>query len=309
MNEFDYSALDGRSLRVFLTVLEEGSVSAAARHLGLTQSAVSHTLDKLRRILGDPLFVRAGRGIVATRRAEAMAAPVRRLLDEMRVLTAPPAFDPRGARLQMTVAANDYQRDLLLPDWFGRVSRAVERFSLKVIPSGIPSPGVLDQDRCDLLITPRPPAGPDIIQKRLLTDRMVCFYDASVRAAPMGEEAFLAARHLVIEFNSGELSTSAALWGREDRSREVAVSVANFAGIPPFLRGSDFLATLPSLLRFGLLAGFAWTAVPIELPELSLYMVWHRRNHLDPGQRWLRSRLEEVSQALGMRSVIGSTGS
>jgi molybdenum-dependent DNA-binding transcriptional regulator ModE len=73
MSKFDYSDLDGRLLRLLVAVVEEGSVTGAANRLGVTQSAVSHMLDKLRAITADPLFVKCGRGIVATARAELLA--------------------------------------------------------------------------------------------------------------------------------------------------------------------------------------------------------------------------------------------
>ena len=76
MSKIDYLGLDGRTLRVFLTVLEEKSVSRAAERLGVSQSAVSHTLDKLRTIFGDPLFIRIGRGIESTARARALREPI-----------------------------------------------------------------------------------------------------------------------------------------------------------------------------------------------------------------------------------------
>src|SRR5205814_5676528 len=84
MNKIDHLALDGHALELFLAVLEEGSVTAAATRLGLTQSAVSHALNKLRRIVGDPLFAKSGRGIVATAHALTLAAKARALIDEMR---------------------------------------------------------------------------------------------------------------------------------------------------------------------------------------------------------------------------------
>ncbi len=76
MSKIDYSNLDGKTLRTFLTILEETSVSKAADRLGVTQSAVSHTLAKLRLILGDPLFVRSGQGLTPTERAIALSEPV-----------------------------------------------------------------------------------------------------------------------------------------------------------------------------------------------------------------------------------------
>ena len=69
MSDFDWSGLDAKILRVLVTVVDTGSVTGAAQHLDVTQSAVSHQLDKLRAIVRDPLFVKSGRGIVAIRPA------------------------------------------------------------------------------------------------------------------------------------------------------------------------------------------------------------------------------------------------
>ena len=74
MSKIDFTDLDGKVLRAFLTILEESSVSRAADRLGVTQSAVSHTLSKLRAVLGDPLFVRSGQGLMPTERALANRA-------------------------------------------------------------------------------------------------------------------------------------------------------------------------------------------------------------------------------------------
>src|SRR3989338_7293136 len=94
MNESDGSGLDARLLQLLLTVLDTGSVTAAAQRLGVTQSAVSHGLDRLRAITGDPLFVKAGRGIVATARAEALALPARELLGALERFARLGSFDP-----------------------------------------------------------------------------------------------------------------------------------------------------------------------------------------------------------------------
>ena len=101
-------------------------MTAAATRLGLTQSAVSHALNKLRRIAGDPLFAKSGRGIVATAHAQALAAKARALIDEMRSFAGGVTFEPASAQLSLTIAANDFQRDLLLPRFFGSCRRAGE---------------------------------------------------------------------------------------------------------------------------------------------------------------------------------------
>ena len=108
MKKIDFYSLDGRGLKTFLVVLEEMSVSRAAERLGVTQSAVSHTLDKLRLALGDPLFVRSGRGIAATERAVSLQEPVRQVLDDLKGLTDQRVFDPSIGTLELTIAANDF---------------------------------------------------------------------------------------------------------------------------------------------------------------------------------------------------------
>lgn len=83
MSNFDHLNIDGHLLNTLVAVVEAGSVTAAAQRLGVTQSAVSHLIDKLRQITGDPLFVKSGRGIVATACAEDLAVRARELLFQL----------------------------------------------------------------------------------------------------------------------------------------------------------------------------------------------------------------------------------
>jgi DNA-binding transcriptional LysR family regulator len=296
-DESDFLALDGRSLRVFLAVLDTGSVTAAADRLGVTQSAVSHTLERLRSVLRDPLFVKSGRGIAPTDHAEALAARARQLLDDLREFASGAHFDPATAEFNVTIAANDFQRDLLLPTFFHRVSLAAPGIRLRVIPSGVPSVDMLREARCDLLLTPRPPQGADIFQKRLLGDRWACFYDGSQRTAP-DAEAYFRSRHIGVVYERGErLAFDTELEAR-GLARDFAVTVPNFSGVPMFLKGSTHLATLPSLTRLEIMREFDQIPLPFEFPGLSMYLVWHRRAQLDPAQGWLRALISEVATGL-----------
>ncbi|WP_142846239.1 LysR family transcriptional regulator [Telmatospirillum sp. J64-1] len=298
MSNFDYLDLNGRTLRLFLTVIEEGSVTAAAERLNLTQSAVSHSLEKLREITGEALFVRSGRGIAATAHALALADRARKILDGMKTFTTGADFHPTGSHLRLVIAANDLQRDLMLPPFLRQLEDAGAEVSLRVVPSGMPGADLLRHDRCDLVITPRPPAGLDIMQKRLLTDRYVCFYDAQMRPPPETLADYLHARHVtVVHDNDHGLEFDQMLTERGIR-RDVAITVPNFAGVPPFLRGSPRLATLPSLLASGIMQGFAMAPMPMEDYELPFFMVWHGRNQHDPRHSWLREQLEQAARTL-----------
>jgi DNA-binding transcriptional LysR family regulator len=303
MKEIDHLALDGHSLSLFLAVLEEGSVTAASTRLGLTQSAVSHGLNKLRRIAGDPLFAKSGRGIVATAHAQALAAKARGLIDEMRSFAGGVSFEPASAQLSLTVAANDFQRDLLLPRLFGHIAGQMKSLNLRVMPSQSPSPAMLRENRCDLLITPLPPSGIDIVQKRLLRDHYVCYYDAKARTAPATRDAYLAARHITVVYTDNERLDFDRRLAGSGFHRDIAISVPSFSGVPSFLRGSDMLASMPSLLAGGLMRDFAQMHIPLAsrsrtLAELPMFMVWHQRYQKDPAHRWIRGQLETVAATI-----------
>lgn len=294
MSTFDHLDLDGHLLRLLLAVHEEGSVTRAAQRLGVTQSAVSHALDKLRAIVGDPLFVKSGRGIVATAQAQALAARARVLLDELRAFSTATAFEPAGWSATVTVAANDLQRDLLLPALLRHVRAQAPGFSLRVIPSAVPTAGMLREQHCELVITPRPPEGSDILHKRLFEDRYRVFYDASLRAPPRTQAEYLAAEHVTVVYEPRRRLDIDEVLAARGLERRFVAQVPGFGGIGPLLRGTPLVATLPSLLRANLLRGFDTAPVPVRCPAMPMYMVWHLRHHADPAHRWLRRQLEAV---------------
>lgn len=294
MSRFDWTSLDAHALQLLLTVLDTRNVTQAAMRLGVTQSAVSHGLDKLREITGDPLFVKAGRGIAATARAEALGTPARELLHSMQRFARNEAFEALDWETTLTIAANDYQRDLLLPSLAGRLRRAAPRVVLRVIPSAVPHLEMLRDDNCQLVISPRPPDGADIVQKRLFEDEYRVFYDPDQRDPPLDEAEYLAAEHATVVYEPRRpLDIDQQLAARGVR-RKMLVMVPGFGALPAFLRGSKLLATAPAGLAHHTLRGFGHAPVPVQCPPLPMYAVWHARYQQDPAHRWLRAQLDAV---------------
>lgn len=289
--------LDGHLLALLLAVADEGSVTRAAQRLDLSQSAVSHALDKLRAIVGDPLFVRSGRGIVATARAELLVAEARQLLEQLRGFVTRGGFEPARFSGTVTVAANDLQRDLLLPALLARLRAQAPGLQLRVIPSGVPTPELLRDGLCQLLVTPRPPEAGDLLQRRLFEDRYAVFYDAAQRAAPTQLDDYLAADHVTVVYEPRRpLDLDQHLAERGVRRRFVA-TVPGYAGVPAFVQGSARLATAPRLLGRGLMRGLAAAEPPLACPPLPMYLVWHRRQQADPLHEWLRGQLVQVVES------------
>ncbi len=294
MRKIDWSHLDAHLLQLLLAVLDTGSITAAAAQLGVTQSAVSHLLDKLRAITGDPLFVKRGRGIAPTAHAESLAAPARALLHQMQQFAHSAVFNPAQWRAHLVIAANDFQRDLLLPPLAARLRAQAPGVALRIIPSGVPSLELLRTDACHLAISPRPPDGTDILQKRLFDDPYRVFFDPAVRQAPATEAEYLAADHASVAYEAHRgLEIDRHLLAR-GTVRRFAVLVPGFSALPAFVRGTPLLVTAPRLLGHTILAGLAHSPVPVSCPTMPMFMVWHARYQQDPAQRWLRAQLEAV---------------
>jgi len=294
MSKFDWSDLDARLLHLLVAVVEAGSITGAAQRLGVTQSAVSHLLDKLRAITHDPLFVKSGRGIVATARAEALAAQARELLEALERFARSGDFDPARWQTTFTIAANDFQRDLLLPALMARLRALAPGVALRIIPSDVPSLDMLRHEQCQLVISPRPPDGSDILQKRLFEDHYRVFYDPAVRAAPRSLAEYLAADHATVVYAPRRLLDLDQWLIARGVQRRLAVMVPGFAGLPSFLHGSDLLATAPGRLQAQGMSSLASAEPPLPCPTLPMYMIWHVRHQHDAAHRWLRGLLEAV---------------
>jgi DNA-binding transcriptional LysR family regulator len=292
MRDFDHLDLSGQLLELLVAVHEEGSVTQAAQRLGVTQSAVSHLLDKLRAIVGDPLFVRSGRGIGPTARAVALVPRARQLLEGLRGFASSSGFDPATLRVCITIAANDLQRDLLLPALLRRCHGQAPGLSLRVIPSDVPTAAMLRDGHCQLVISPRPPDAPDLLQKRLFEDRYRVFYDATQRAAPRSLPDYLAAEHVTVVYEPRRALELDRQLAERGVQRRFVASVPGFAGIPSLLRGSTWLATVPGLLGVELMRGFASVEPPLPCPPMPMYLIWHLRHRDDPLHRWLRGQIE-----------------
>jgi DNA-binding transcriptional LysR family regulator len=298
MNNFDWLDLDARLLRLLVAVVDTGSVTAAAQRLGVTQSAVSHLLDKLRAITGDALFTKSGRGIVATARALTLAERARELLGDLERFAQSEVFDPTRWQTTFTIAANDFQRDTLLPALMQRLRTQAPGVSLRVIASDVPTPEMLRQQQCQLIISPRPPEGTDIVQKRLFADRYRVFYDPSVREPPRTRKDYLAAEHVTVLYAPQRPLDLDQLLQAKGIKRRFRVMVPGFAGLPAFVRGTDLLATVPGLLREHLMRDLADSEVPVPCPAMPMYMIWHLRHQQDAAHRWLRGQLEEIVMPL-----------
>lgn len=300
MQNFDFYQIDGQLLRTFLLVLEETSVSSAAERLAVNQSTVSYSLNKLRRILGDPLFIRSGQGLVPTETARSLKEPARQALDKLQYLTSMRPFDPALEAMKFVIAANDMQRDIIFPHLISKAWADGIDLSLEIRPSGVPSVALLRDAKCDLLLTPLPPDAPDLIQQKLFAADLMVFFDPVHGSPPKTLDDYLAARHITVNFALGGSSEEVI------RSRELPyipaarISVPNFAGIPPFIMGSDLITTQSANMKATSLKDLAMAPLPFKADPVQIFMVWHQRSANDPAHKWLRAQVRSVTEEKGL---------
>lgn len=284
-------------------LLAERHVTRAAAKLGITQSAASHALARLRDLLGDPLLVRGPRGaMVPTPRASELAPAIHRLLDELAgVLRGQGGFDPATATHTFRIGAADYVELVLLPRLVERLSRIAPGIDLWVHSFGDWGDAELAAGVLDVVIGPprraSRPAGS--YEKVLFEESFTCVVRKGhpLAGTRMTLPRYAAANHVLVAPRGTPGSLVDDALAAEGRARRIAVAVPHFLVVPYVVAASDLIATLPSRVAalFAETAGLARMPPPVELAPFHMAMAWHERMHDDVRHRWLREQLLAVA--------------
>ena len=297
-------------LTTLLVLLEERSVTRAAKRLRLTQPAVSRSLQQLRELIGDPLLVREGRGMSVTRQGEGLIEPAREALSRAStVLGRREAFDPRDAEGVIRIGTSDHVQVALLP-WFDAL--VMERAPRLVIQihSVEPTFAPLGDAAVDFVIGPFDDAPPELRREALFDERFVCIVRSQGRTRRrLGMDEYLDRGHVLVAPRgrpSGVVDEELAKLGHQ---RRVARIVPHFLMAPLVVSRSELCATLPASVARAMAGGNGLDVVapPLRLPPVRLSMVWHARRATDPLHAWAREmfRLAAVQRADGGGHGVG----
>jgi len=289
-------------LRVLHEMLRLGSVSGVADALDLTQPSVSLHLRNLRRILGDPLFVRAGNGLAPTERALALRAPTRDALNALAAVTRPAGgFEPESLSRGFRIAMTDASQVTLLPKLLAAIRATAPLVTLEVELLGRDTYAGLREGRIDLALGYIPDMPSGVMAQRLFYQDWVCL---AATPPPTDRAAYTLARHVEVSSGTGSGLLHQAV-SNAGIMRNVALSLPGFLGLATMLANSDLVATLPrhtaTLLArdYGLQIGDC----PFPIEGFAVCHYWHERVGSDQIHRWLRHLIHDGLAFDGVVSV------
>lgn len=279
-------------LQALEALLRERHITRAAQRCGVTQSAMSHALRRLRDKLGDPLLVRGQSGFVLTSRAARLAEVVTRALAELQqAMFVAPAFDPATSERAFHVACVDLVMPMVAP-LMRMLEREAPRVGL-VVHQLDPTrflqqleDGALDQ----VIIGPEPTPG--MRRRHLYDDRLVCMLRAEHPAAhaPLTLEAFHSLRHAMITPHDGVLADLNRMLQERGISLRMTLRVPYFVAGTLAAAHSDLAFLVPRSMAAHLadLLPVAIRELPFDMPALPIWQVWHPKNEDDEAAAWFR---------------------
>ncbi len=282
-------------------LLAEGSVARAAKRLRLSPSAMSRALARLRETTGDPLLVRAGRGLVPTRRALELRERVSLLVQDGQAVLRP--IDKLELKLLVrtfTLRTSEGFVESFGPDLIARVSKDAPGVRLRFVQKPDRESTPLREGAVDLETgVVGKTTGPEVRAQALFRDR---FVGVVRKRHPLSQgkitpSRYAAGRHILVSrrgLDKGPIDDALELLGLQ---RQIVTIVDGFATALGLARTSDLIATVPERHTRTLRAGMHSFPLPVSMPEMTISMLWHPRLDADPAHRWLRGCVRDACRA------------
>lgn len=294
-------------LGVLNALLAEQSTVRAAERVGLSQSAVSAALGRLRRALDDPLFVRHGQRIVPTDFARSLEVPLKAILDDLESLLLQHAeFDPSAVTQNFKIAASDFFAVMLMPTLADILSRRAPHMQVQLVDL-LPAShaGILERPGIDLALVPKTDFPPWSAHQSLFESRFVMIArNGHPRLGRSGVQPlsmvpmdlFCDLGHVVFSPEGNPMAMGDAALARVRRVRRVVMTMPVFSGVCIAVAGSDLVALVPEQLaqRMAPQLGLTLYIPPMPLNTATICMLWHKRSTGNAAQRWFRNVVAEV---------------
>jgi DNA-binding transcriptional LysR family regulator len=279
---------------MFVSVCETGSVSRTAELFDLNQSTISHTLDKMRSAVGDPLFVKSGRGITPSEKALAILPRVQKILADIEGLVAPEKYDTSRDTKPVVLAI---PTPTLLKEMKALHANLLSakpniEFEIRRLAPREDVIRILSQDEADLAISVAGFRYPAVLNHcHFGKDSLVVFYDPDIRGPISTVQEYADARHGVVNFGGQSKSSVARTLNELGLKRKVSLVAPTASMLGDLIKGTDIVATMPKQLSLAAYAGLAFAPPPFDLPAIEYHLVWHRRYEQSGRNTWLRNQV------------------
>ena len=313
MNEINLSRLDLNLLVTFEVLMTEGSVTRAAARLGRTQSAVSHSLARLREQIGDPLLVKIGSGMAPSPFARKLIEDVRPILRSIqRIVASPEPFDPATSRRVFRLAIADFA-PTLLPRVISEVQRLAPGVAVEWLAPSMHTMTAIAESQIDLALVASSVAMPDGVQRHAAGQlHSVTFARKGHPAiASWGTDAWARWPHIQVQLGERVKGVVESAADEHGLKRTIGASIPNFSQIPTLLAQTNLLATMTPLVMDGAMERLGLCALepPIPIKPTPLSFVWSFRLANDPGSRWLRALVIDAFTELQRSVAVKTSGS
>lgn len=290
-------------LVIFRAIMARGSIAGAAEEVGLSPSAVSHALARLRVMLNDQLFHRTANGVEPTDRAIELSIDIERGLGFLSsAISLQHQFLPSEVRRVFTMQVADYVSGFILPRLAERLQHEAPGISVDILPFSVSAASVWDRVDLQIRLTPGRLKPEMVRSQRLIADDIVVLMRPDHPAADqiMTAELYAALPHVKLSQSAtGTTVIDDALTAR-GLKRHMAMTVSSWFDIPDIVASSDLIAIAPSrLLNLDpRLKRLKAAPLPLEEVVFSFDMCWDLRTEREPGQRWLRKTVSEIFQEI-----------
>ncbi len=279
-------------------LLAEGSVARAAQRLRLSPSAMSRTLARLRETTGDPLLVRAGRGLVPTPRALELRERVRQLVQDVEAVLRPAEkLDLQRLARTFTLRTSEGFAENFGPDLIARVGKEAPRVRLRFVRKSDKDSAPLRDGTIDLETGVVGTAtAPELRAQALFRDRFIGVVRMGhpLSQGEITPSRYASGQHILVSrrgFEKGPIDEALEALGLE---REIVAIVDGFSTALALARASDLIASVPERHTTNLRAGMHSFPLPVSTPEITVSLLWHPRLGADPAHRWFRGCVRDV---------------
>jgi DNA-binding transcriptional LysR family regulator len=279
-------------------LLAEGSVARAARRLRLSPSAMSRALARLRETTGDPLLVRAGRGLVPTPRALELRERVSQLVEDGNAVLRPAEkLNLKQLVRTFTLRTREGFVENFGPDLIARVGGQAPGVRLRFVQKPDKVSASLRDATVDLETgVVGETTGPEVRAQGLFRDRFIGVVrkEHALSRGKITRTRYASGRHILVSrrgLDRGPIDEALKPFGLE---REIVTIVGGFSAALALARTSDLIASVPERHTGNLRAGMHSFPLPVAMPEITVSLLWHPRLDADPAHRWLRGCVRDV---------------